>query len=171
MTTKLTPFEGLDVVRSAIEIPNAAGGLRDALDVEPVEFHHGDEGYVTLHYRVKKVRFDEIRDVDDLTRVHVFDVDEATFMDEDEVLAAFESQRARIRDLRATAEREEQRQREAEAGIMRIPGTDGDEADEAEVLTAQHNAGTHADGLREGCPLCDAESDAEAAEVKEKTKK
>jgi hypothetical protein len=37
MPMKLSEFEGLEVTQSSIEIPDAAGGLRDALQVDPVE--------------------------------------------------------------------------------------------------------------------------------------
>jgi hypothetical protein len=149
MATDLTPFEDIDVIRSAIEMPNAAGGFREALEVDNVELHHGSEGYIVLHYRVRKVRFDEVvkdEPEEGLERVHVFNVDAATFIDEEIVKATFDEQRERIDAAKAAAAAEEQRQREAEQ------------------LDAAHADGAHADGLVDGCPSCDGERDAAAAE-------
>lgn len=97
--TRLTMFEGLDVVGSSIEIPNAAGGLREALKVDPMELHHGDEFHVTFQCRVRKVRFDPV-DKEDLGgpvhRVHVADAVIATVVDRELVGPALEAQAARI---------------------------------------------------------------------------
>mgnify|MGYP001560579278 CR=1 FL=1 len=60
-----------------------------------------------------------------------------------------------------------QRAREAAQGVSRLefPAgvelVEGDEDDETQVLVRQHGAGAHADGLREGCPLCSEERDLE----------
>lgn len=56
----LAEFEGLPVVQVGVEMPNAAGGLQEAMKFDPVEWHHGDEGYIVLRYTVNKVRFDPI---------------------------------------------------------------------------------------------------------------
>ena len=77
----LTDFEGRPVIRAAIEIPGAAGGLREAMKFEPAEFHHGDEVTLVIRCTVGKVRFDPIKDTDALARVHVFVAEEATFID------------------------------------------------------------------------------------------
>jgi hypothetical protein len=71
--TRLHPFEGRDVVNAGIEIPSVAGGLREALKVEPIEMGHDEETYVILRLRVRKVRFDKVPDTDVLTRTHVMD--------------------------------------------------------------------------------------------------
>jgi hypothetical protein len=64
-------------------MPNAAGGLQEAMKFAPVEWHHGDEGYIVLHYTVNKVRFDPVvrGEVEPLRRVHVMHVDEAAPID------------------------------------------------------------------------------------------
>lgn len=144
----LPPFEGRDVIRAAVEMPNAAGGLRDAMEFEPRTLHHREEGYIVVHFSVRKVRFDPIKDTEGLARVHVLDVDEAAFIDGDVVESALAAQRERISALRDAADR----QREAGDGIARMPYT--------EELQGDHAAGLHTD-LVEGCPECDQERDAE----------
>ena len=49
------------MVSAGIEIPSAGGGLHDALRVQPRQLHLGDEVYVVLHLRTKKVRFDPVK--------------------------------------------------------------------------------------------------------------
>jgi hypothetical protein len=148
----LSPFEGRDVVAAAIEIPGAAGGLREAMKFVPGELQHDDEVYVVLHCRVKKVRFDEIKDDEGLTRVHVFDVDSAALVDGGLVRDHLDAQNERIRLAKEQAE-----------GIQRL-GLDPGEMAEAEALEQQHKAGVHADGLRDGCPACEEEKAAYEAE-------
>lgn len=84
----LTPFEGKAVKRVGIEMPSAAGGLREALKFEPVELHMGEEGYMLVHWSVGKVRFDptDKSDVEasDLQRVHVLDVKGVTLVADEE---------------------------------------------------------------------------------------
>lgn len=102
----LSSFEGLAVVGCSIELPSAAGGLREALRVDPVEFHHGDEFHVTFKCKVRKVRFDPV-DKDepdsDQHRVHVADVVQATLVDEELVRDALSSQADRIAQAKEIA--------------------------------------------------------------------
>lgn len=112
---KLSPFEGKDVLRAAIEIPNAAGALREAMKFEPVELHHGAKVYVVLECDVAKVRFDPVKDTDALARVHVFDAIGATMVDADLVRSHLDAQRERIQLAKEEAE-----------GVQRVP-FDGDE--------------------------------------------
>jgi hypothetical protein len=120
-TSRLSPFEGQDVLGSGIEIPNAAGGLQQALKIDPQEFHHGDKRYVVLEVDCEKVRFDPIKDTAGLRRVHVFSAKGATFVDADLVSKHVEDQRDRI--LRA---------KEAAAGVTRLEDQDGLADEEAE---------------------------------------
>lgn len=144
----LNPFEGKQVLASAIEIPNAAGGLREAMKIDPNEFHHGDKRYVVLEIDCAKVRFDPIPNTEALTRVHVFNAAAATFVDADLVVEHLEKQKARI----ALAKDEE-------SGQQRTP-TDAE-------LDLEHFAGKHADGLVDGCPSCGTEVAAEDKEARE----
>ncbi len=140
----LSDFEGKRVDQVGIEIPGAAGGLRDAVKIEPQEFAHGDTVYVAMECTVVKVRHEPI-DKDDPSgaqrRVHVFGVDGATIVGEDVVRSHIDNQRERIR-----------RAREEASGILRLHT--GDE------LEREHNEGKHSLGLVDGCPDCDAEAEA-----------
>ncbi len=69
----LSSFEGRMVTRAKIEIPGAAGGLREALDFDPIEFCHDQEITLVMRVRVKRVRFDELKESDCLARVHVLE--------------------------------------------------------------------------------------------------
>lgn len=154
MTDQLTPFEGQDVRRASIEIPNAAGGLRDAMKIDPQEFHQGEEIYIVLKCVVQKVRFEPIDKADpsgDQNRVHVFNAEEATFVDADLVAEHVAAQTERIARAKERAE-----------GISRLP-TD----DEVERLADEHSDGDHASGLVPGCPECEDEAAAEAEEAGE----
>lgn len=116
----LSSFEGLSVIRAGVEMPGAAGGLRDAMRVDPVELHHGDTGFVILPYTVRKVRFDPV-DREDAKgpqeRVHVLDVQVGTLVPggnaELAALVADVQERVRIA-------------KEEEKGIQRLPDGDGD---------------------------------------------
>lgn len=113
---RLTPFEGRDVTRCRVEIPGAAGGLREALDFDPKEIGHDEEVCLVMRLRCKKVRFDEIKDSDCLARVHVLEPieGEASFVEERVIEAAIAAQKDRIKLAQ-----------EQEGGITRIFNEDG----------------------------------------------
>jgi hypothetical protein len=140
---KLTPFEGRPVIATAIEIPGAGGGLRDALTIDPQEFHYGETVFVVIEGKVGKLRFDPVKDAGDgVKRVHVLDTQAATVAERATVEALLEAQARRIEEAK---------------GLQRLPF--GDELQEA------HDRGEHADGLVDGCPDCDLETDLEAKEA------
>lgn len=150
-TSGLTPFEGLAVRQVGIEIPGAAGGLRDAMKIEPAEFHKGETVYVVLQCVVGRVRFDPIDKDDpagDQRRVHIFDVEGATMVDGDLVREHLDAQADRIA-----------RAKDRAAGVSRLPTPD-----EVERLQVEHEAGVHRD-LVAGCPDCDTEAKAAADEA------
>lgn len=156
-TDGLGDFEGDDVLRIGIEIPGAAGGLREAMKFAPVVLHRGDEVIVALRCRVDKVRFDPIKDVEGaVARIQILDTSEAIFVDEDMLKAAFDAQREKIEAAKVAAE-------EAK-GIQRLDmsgdsggGGNSDEEEEAFVLARNHAAGTHAEDPMPGCPVCEQE--------------
>ncbi len=160
----LSSFEGLPVRQVGIEIPGAAGGLREAMKIDPAEFHHGDRVYVVLACDVQKVRFDPIDRAEpdgDQRRVHVFGVDTATIVEEELVRAHLDAQRERIDKANAQARMVDT---SGEVDPDAVVNGDPDEDDEAAVLGIHHAQGLHSD-LVAGCPDCDAEVDAEAAEA------
>lgn len=131
----LTPFEGRPVIATAIEIPGAGGGLRDALTIDPAEYHYGDTVFVVIEGKVGKLRFDPIKDAGEgVKRVHVLDTQAATIAERETVERLLEEQARRIEEAK---------------GLQRLPF--GDELQDA------HEKGEHADGPVEGCPDCDRE--------------
>lgn len=97
--SKLSPFEGLPVTESGIEIPGAAGGLRDALKVDPIEARKGERIHVVLACDVAKIRHDPL-DTEELDgpqqRVHICKVVNAAIVDGALVDGALQAQAARI---------------------------------------------------------------------------
>lgn len=134
--TELTAFENKTVIRTAIEIPSAAGGLRDALRVAPIEIEHGQRTCVVLDGPVVKVRYDEApaKEVEDrglptgdgqiyLVRVHVLGTDGAAIIDRDLVAPVLDETKRRVAERKA----EDQRRREQDAGIMNLVDDTGKE--------------------------------------------
>lgn len=154
----LSDFEGKAVRQAGLEIPSAAGGLREALAIAPQEFHQGDTVFVVFELVTQKVRFDPINKNapdEDQRRVHVFTVKNATFVDEQIVRAQLDEQSrlaAEAREAREAA----RRQREG------MP----DLSDHIDQLVAQHEAGGHAE-LVADCPACQDEEAAQAAQAAE----
>lgn len=162
---ELAPFEGHDVSASSVSIRNTGDGLSKAMTVNATELHKGDVVYVVLECETEKIRFDPIPKTDDWERVHMLVAGRATIVDREAVDKALDDQQERI---------------EKAQGVHRLPFEsdgaasngegDGDEADAAVVLQRQHDAGVHADGgPREGCPSCDEELAAAAAEAREES--
>lgn len=149
--TQLDPFEGQPVLSVGIEIPGAAGGLREALKIDPVQLRHGEKAYVLLETTTDKIRFDPEKDEDGWKRVHVLAVDQGMLVDADLVAEHLAQQRERIAAMHAAAALEKRR----EAGEFTL--------DEA-VLDEAHEKGEHAADLVAGCPQCDHEAALAAAE-------
>jgi hypothetical protein len=114
-TTDLGEFEGHPVLSSAFELPRAGGGLNAAIGIDNLLLHHGDEGYLVIHYGTAKVRFDPIKDTDGVQRVHTLNLLMAAQIDGDYVQDALEKQRIRVEEA---------------SGVTRIPYPDPDGADE-----------------------------------------
>lgn len=135
-TADLGQFEGAEVAGVGIEIPSAAGGLRDALKIDPLVMHRGEERLVLLRCTVGKIRFDPVKDTDGVTRVHVLDTSEATIVDGEVFEQALVAQREKIEQARQDA-------------IGKGPL-------EEQILLAAHEDGEH-DQLHDGCPACEEE--------------
>jgi len=115
---QLPAFENQLVVGAGIEIPGAAGGLRDAMEIEPRVLHQGDRIYVLLECEVAKTRHDPIdkKTFDGpLRRVSVLHTRAGTIMDPEVAKPAVDAQKDRI-----------QKAKEEALGVQRIPGTDAD---------------------------------------------
>lgn len=130
----LTAFEGDPVLSAGVEVRNAAGGLNEALGVEPVEYHKDDTVVVILECDVSKIRFYPVKDTDGWRRVHILTATNAAVVDKSLVEDVLEAQRIKIEEAK---------------GISRLPfgGEDPVEA---------HNRGDHDDEAVEGCPECEA---------------
>lgn len=111
----LQTFEGKDVRASGVEMPGASGGLNKALVVDNIEWHHGDKGVLVIEYEVVKVRFDPVKDTNDLQRVHVLQVQGAAQIDTDLVADVLAEQKKRIDEA---------------AGVVQLPYEDTDSPDE-----------------------------------------
>lgn len=139
--TGLGEFEGALILSTGIEIPNAAGGLRESLKIDPLIMHKDDERLVLLRTTVGKIRFDPIKDSEGVTRIHVLTTTEATIVEGDVFEQALKLQAEKIQLAREEAE-----------GTQRLPFD--------EELAAIHEQGGHDGGLVTGCPGCDAEAEA-----------
>lgn len=96
---RFTPFEGLEVIGSRIEIRNIAGGLREAMDVAAVELHQGDEFDITLRCKTRGIRHDPVeKDEPDGSqyRVHIADASRAVIVDQSLAEKEFAEQAERI---------------------------------------------------------------------------
>lgn len=146
-TTILGTFEDENVVRLGIEIPNASGGLNDALEVDPRLLKRGDRVQIVHDCVVVKIRYEPADKtkpevLGEVRRVAVLHADNATFMDSEDVRAQLEAQAVRIEEAR---------------GVIRLPT--------AEVEA--HERGEHASGLVESCPACANEKALAEAESQE----
>lgn len=163
----LHPFDGRDVLATTIAITNAGDGLSKAMKINPTEFHHGDKVYVVLETVVSKVSFSPLADgTQELVRVHTLAAGNATIVDADLVKAHLDQQAERIQA--AVDEAKGRVNLDGEPGWLADSGGPvADEDEEALVLRRNHMAGNHADGLMEGCPVCDEEQALDAAEAAE----
>lgn len=148
-TTKLPDYMGRPVVRSTISIRNAGDGLSEGLAIDPQVLEPGAKVYVVLECVVHAHDHDRLLDKGNDTGLMVLDqvlkAGTGTLIDADVVREAIAEQAERIT-----------RAKEAAAGLARLPYPD--------ELQKQHDEGTHAEGLVDGCPACDAEVIAAADE-------
>jgi hypothetical protein len=118
-TRELTPFEGSPVYAVKVEIPGAAGGLRDAMSFDPVELSRGDEVVIVMKCKVEAIRFEGNKEhPEGQTRVQILKplADSTTFVDEVLVAEALRQTKNRLREMR-----------EKKAGITRLFDEDGNE--------------------------------------------
>jgi len=95
----LAKFEKHDVLGAGMEIPGAAGGLREPLKLDPLELRLEETCYVIMKLKVTRIRFDPVKDSDGgLTRVHSMEVVEAGFVDKDIAEEQLEETRRRLEE-------------------------------------------------------------------------
>lgn len=158
---ELGTFEGDPVDSATIRVMNAGDGLSESLKTDPRLMHRGDEVFVVLRTKVKRVTFDPLDAADDqfdgpAERVHVLKTLSATIVDAELVSDALVTQEGR------NAER-----REKEKGQGQLDGLDAATA----ALLKAHKAGKHGpkqDGMVDGCPECDEEAGLEATGTAER---
>lgn len=92
-----TTFEGDLVLRSTVKITKAGDGLSDALKVDPIAMHRGDDVYFVLHGNVRHVAFPpEKKDSNEVVRQHVIDTVDIALVDEAAVDALLKANRDRV---------------------------------------------------------------------------
>lgn len=110
---ELGNYEGRPVIAASITIPNAGGGLYDALALDPVVLHSGDEFVIALRCRTEDINHKMIKDKGEDTgnfnRVHKAVAMSGMIIDADLVRDLFTAQRKRLDEAK---------------GIQSIPGLD-----------------------------------------------
>lgn len=108
----LKPFGDRDVTECAVRIINTGDGLSESLDVAPVELDHDDQTFIVLRGMVTKVSYEQIKDSDELRRVHTIKANFGTLVDAKVAGKILDGARRKIEDAR---------------GVQRIPGTVDDD--------------------------------------------
>lgn len=151
---KLTDFDGHTVANTTIKVTGAGDGLSKAMQIEPREYHHGETVNVVIECEVSQVGFVPVSDTELLSRVHTLRAQTATIVDASVVADVLDEQKRLNAEHEARIEAERRRAK-------------GEYSLDDEALIAEHDDGQHTD-LRQGCPKCDDEAAATAAEADEK---
>lgn len=149
ITTDLGTFEGEPILGISVAITKAGDGLSSALKVSPRRIHRGDRVKLLVEVEAGKVSHVPAKDAAGWLEVRTLEAVGVTF-----VPAALEGEVTRLLTEQAEAIKLAQ---EAAAGINRLPI--------GEALARAHDEGDHASGLVPGCPTCQEEADAVAAEL------
>lgn len=139
----LGSFEGRQVLSTSVAIRNTGDGLSESMTIEPEVIRAGTTRYVLLEVDVDKIRYDPIKDVDGLERVHMCKALRAVFVDKALAIPLLDEMSDRIEAAREEA-----------SGQSRLT------ADVAREV--EHDQGLHKT-LKDDCPKCQEEIDAEAA--------
>jgi len=109
----LGKYESRPVIMASITIPNAGGGLHDALALDPVMLHTGEEFVIALRCRAENITHEVVKhkgeDTGNYNRVHKCVAMSGMIIDSDLVADMFTAQRKRIDEAK---------------GIQTIPGID-----------------------------------------------
>lgn len=109
----LNAFDGQDVLSATLTITKTGDGLSKTMEIDPAEYHVDDKLYVVMEVDVTKVRFDKIKDVDGLRRVHISEASTIAIVDGAVVADVMAQQKKKLEEA---------------AGKLRLPGTTpGDE--------------------------------------------
>lgn len=150
-TSSLPDYGGQPVVKTTISIRNAGDGLSEGLGIDPQLLAIGSRVYVVLECLVKAHDHKMLENAkDQLVLDQVLKAGTGTLIDAVVVREAIAAQAERI-----------QAAKDAAAGRQRIPYDDDAEALAVEHLDAAKGHAT----LVPGCPECDKEVDAAAAEA------
>lgn len=107
-------FEGDDIAGSTARIRKVGDGLENALAVDNLEWHRGDEVYFIGRGKVRHVAFPaEKKDGKRVVREHVIDAEETAIISEGQAAPILLEDRERVEKLM-----------EELAGVSRLPGTE-----------------------------------------------
>jgi len=105
----LKPFGEHDVTQCAVRIVNTGDGLSESLDTAPVELDHGETVYVVLRGAITKVTYEQVKDTEELRRVHTIRANFGTIVDQRVAREVLDTTRRQIEEAH---------------GVERIPGLD-----------------------------------------------
>jgi hypothetical protein len=118
---KLDEFEDADVIGTTIAVTRAGDGLSAALAIEPRALHLGDTVYVVLECEVSSVGFVAVPKLPGKAmRQHKLATQTATLVDPTLVADVLDAQREKLEADKLRRLRE----KEAAAGVQRVPGTE-----------------------------------------------
>lgn len=145
--SKLTPYRGKAVNKTSLQITNAGDGLSQALDIEPLELEPGQTYFVVLKCKAGQHVHKLTKDEDEYVLKQQLVAGTSVMVDAELVQHVIDEQEERNEQARLIAEQAK--------GVHRLPWNQP--ADNADELVAHHEAGEHADALKDGCPNCIAE--------------
>lgn len=101
----LHDFEGRAVKRASIKFRNTGTDLSNPLSVEPIELHHGDQGYALVHYTLVDISHPAIKEKggelsDALERAHTLRIDVVTLVDDEFGADKITAQRRKVEELK-----------------------------------------------------------------------
>ena len=97
-TRNLGKFEGRRVSATRMTVKGTGDGLSEALEMDPLVLHHGDEVYLIVKGVVADVHFPPVKGTEDVARTHVIRAVEATIVEEALAEPALVEQRRKIRE-------------------------------------------------------------------------
>lgn len=155
-------YEGLPIIKLAIEVRNTAGGLNAAMRVHGGMIHPGEHHTVAYDVVFDKHRYDPMKDPRDESDawclVAIGSATAAAILSAEDVAVQEQLQASREEQLRMADEKNGRAQLDD---------------DERGLLATAHGLGEHNEHKADGCPLCeervdDDELDPAEREVREK---